>query len=173
MTSIWLQNFTILTISPKNILSLWIDLSRCLTCLGATGIKAEGVVEQWWHVYHMPLPLIAGVWIHASSLLEECGMVDLVLLCLLFVPTPAVRQMNIRGRRYVWLKVRSSSLFFFIRFVIFSFLIGFLSTIPCYDESLWRWCGITVAPLGCWLCGRLLLDRGYWWLVSFGMEESG
>lgn len=116
---------------------------------------------------------IAGVWIHASPLLEECGMVDLVLLCLLFVPTPAVRQMNIWGRRYAWLKVRSSPLFFFIRFVLFSFLTGFLSTIPCYDESLWRWCGITMVSLGCWLCGRLLLDRGYWWLVSFGMEESG
>lgn len=61
MISIWLQNFTILAISPKNILSLLIDLSKCLTCLGATGIKAKGAVEQWWNVHHEPLSLIGFV----------------------------------------------------------------------------------------------------------------
>jgi hypothetical protein len=81
MISIWLQNFRILSISPKNIMSLWINLSRCLTCPRATRIKAEGAMEQWWHMYHAPYH--CRVWIHASLLLEECGMVDLVFLCLL------------------------------------------------------------------------------------------
>jgi hypothetical protein len=34
-------------------------------------------------VTHVPRAPSLLVWIHASLLLEECGMVDLVLLCLL------------------------------------------------------------------------------------------
>jgi hypothetical protein len=80
-------------------------------CLGATGVKLK---DHWNSVGAYPgATITVSTWVHIPLLLDECELLDLKCLCLLFTPRLTVRQMDVWRGRSVWPKVWSFSLFFF------------------------------------------------------------
>jgi hypothetical protein len=69
----------------------------------STVIEVEGLLKQWWCMY--PCSTTVDMCIHAPPLLEGSGIVDLVLLYLLFALIIVVKLNAARGMRFEYLKL--------------------------------------------------------------------